>query len=491
MYSQLSSSNVLNVLPFRSHIDVGSACPHEVGTFSNKDIFYTKNNNTFIRYGLNHYTYKDKEFELDNNSFLSDDMNFILPSRTYISTIERVMLSLGFPLKSRDISASIDIQTTTFKDILYTLTALSLQDLSLVPKNMALKKRIRYGEVILSLYVLVSSGSGRISSKNSNIRFLNEQDTLQLKSKLFNLSDEKEKKYQAGVFSMKYIPTKMVESIFDNCIELLKSLDFVNNDIEAEDLDFTVSIEKLHEIRTRDIMLILNDCIGYNNAFIIRPILQDEQNSRVYSVFTSISSETRKLLGYTNYDIGSALQTICLQLVENQNLYPLHQELMRDKKAFRQKVADETGQDLPWVKTELSKIDNLDKVPKRYANYPTLQAYFKESLPMRKEIIDNAEPAIKEIAYSHAKPKWEKGDWNEEKKEYNWTWSTKKESSVFFFIWTQWERQIRHAMMECFTNPQACHQVHDAVYSREDIAPRVIEAKVFDKTEFKVTISKD
>ena len=87
-------------------------------------------------------------------------------------------------------------------------------------------------------------------------------------------------------------------------------------------------------------MLILNDCIGYNGTFVIRPNLLDNQNSRVYSVFTGISSKTRKLFGYTNYDIGSALQTICIQLVKNPALYPLHQELVNEKKAFRAKVAN-------------------------------------------------------------------------------------------------------------------------------------------------------
>jgi len=48
---------------------------------------------------------------------------------------------------------------------------------------------------------------------------------------------------------------------------------------------------------------------------------------------------------------------------------------------------------------------------------------------------------------------------------------------------------IREAMMECFTTPLACQQVHDAVYSKEDISIQAIEAHVLQKTGFKVTIS--
>ena len=82
--------------------------------------------------------------------------------------------------------------------------------------------------------------------------------------------------------------------------------------------------------------------------------------------------------------------------------------------------------------------------------------------------------------------------WNKDKNEYKFiNTGEKKESSMFFFIWTQWERQIRHSMMNCFTVPEACHQVHDAVYSKEDVKLEVIEAKVLDETGFEVKISKD
>jgi len=60
---------------------------------------------------------------------------------------------------------------------------------------------------------------------------------------------------------------------------------------------------------------------------------------------------------------------------------------------------------------------------------------------------------------------------------------------VFFFIWTQWERQIREVMMSCFDNPTACHQVHDAIYSRQKIDPKLIEAAVLEQTGFSVKIS--
>lgn len=43
-------------------------------------------------------------------------------------------------------------------------------------------------------------------------------------------------------------------------------------------------------------------------------------------------------------------------------------------------------------------------------------------------------------------------------------------------------------MMSCFYEPSACHQVHDAVYSKEIVNPQIIEDKVLNDTGFKVNI---
>ena len=45
--------------------------------------------------------------------------------------------------------------------------------------------------------------------------------------------------------------------------------------------------------------------------------------------------------------------------------------------------------------------------------------------------------------------------------------------SLFFFVWTQIEREIRHAMMGCFSG--FVHEVHDAVYSKEVVDISILE----------------
>ena len=397
------------------------------------------------------FHHKGIQFQIKDEKFLSDQLIFELPKKTEISVFERVALSLGMPLSKQDSKSELDAGKVPFRELLHVLTMMALKDHKLISNGFSYRKQHSYGKNVFEVYYASVSGSGKIKAEHKNLRWLNEQDTKQLKSKLFETSD-----YKPGVHSMKYEPTEVAENLMTAVFEFMKLLKFKKSTIEGQVLDFVVTMNDLQKIRLRDVMLLLADCIWYDNGFIIRPRLEDRQYSRVYSIFTSISSDTRKILGFTNYDIGAALQTICLQLVEDPSVYPLHQHLVADKTAFRAKVKKETGNDAAWVKKELSKTDNLDNMPKRYENYPTLKAYFEEAPALRKELIASAEPLIRSRANDFAKPKWEPF-WNPVKNEFEYIIVGKKETSIFFFIWTQWERQIRESMMSCFDDPSACH----------------------------------
>ena len=475
---------VENVPHICNHIGM-SICSHNVGTFPNIDTLFTKDNMQICRDTDGVYHYKDINFKLEDGWFMWSDKKIKLPSRTEISTFQRVAMSLGMNISLEDKNLKLDVETISFRKVLHVLTMLALKDLKVIPNSFTQQKQYAYGLNVFEAYLKTVSGSGRIKATQKNIRWLNEQDTKQLKADLFTISS-----YVPGSHSMKYEPTELAEKIISSIYKLFKMLEFKQNDIDCKVLDFMVMVENLEQIRLRDVMLLLSDCIGYDNGFVIRPILTDWQYSRVYGVFTSISSNTRKTLGFHNHDIGAALQTICLQLVEDPSLYPLHQELVNDKIAFRAKIADETGKDIYWVKQELSKANNLESIPQRYDKYPILKSYCREGLLLRKEIIGATEPLILTRATDFAKIKWKK-EWIKGQKEPEFIPDGKKESSIFFFIWTQWERQIRESMMSCFNEPSACHQVHDAVYSRQILDPKVIEEKVFVDTGFKVQISTD
>ena len=148
------------------------------------------------------------------------------------------------------------------------------------------------------------------------------------------------------------------------------------------------------------------------------------------------------------------------------------------------------NQSIQWAKKELNKADNKETLPKTYKRSKTLTDYFNEALELRKEIIQNAERPISQRAYEYAKTK-KKKVWNHITNKYDFIDDGKKESSIFFFIWTQWERLIRHAMIKAFSEPKKCHEVHDAVYSKESIEPSFIEKVVLERTGFIVKISTD
>jgi len=484
-----SHVSILNVPDFSKHTETSLTCSHKAGTFTPL-VYYTKDNKQFIRKDPFNYSYKMHSFQLLDGFLIINGSKIPLPQFTEVSTISRVALSLGFQLpQTNDEDEEIDInELPSFKELLYVLTALALKDLSLVPNSFKQNKQLKYGEVVFDVYINAVSGSGHIMANHKAMRWLNEQDTLKLKARLFDVSDSK---YKVGGYSMKYTPTPLAERLLSIIFDLLKALDFKQTHIEMQPLDFTVDMQLLQQMPLRDVIILLNGCIGYDNGFIIRPTLTDDQYSRVYSVFTSIKSSTRTLLGFTNYDIGSALQTICLQLVDNPSHYPLHQELMADKNAFRQKIMFETGNDLKWAKKELSKANNLDNLPKRYKHYPTLEAYYKEAVLLREEVIQGADAIVLERAEKFAKPKFRK-EWIQGKKEPEFIVDGVKETSLFFFIWTQYEREIREAMMDCFKAPEACQQVHDATYSREaDVSVEKMQNSILEHTGFEVKISKN
>ena len=484
-----NSKDMSNVHYNWEHIDTFPYVPTNVGHIEVDTPNLITNLDTALsitQSSADNYIYNGIPFKVKDHILTINDLTLPLPQRTNISTIEQLFLNSGFRISNNDISiTTIDLSTVSFKEILQALTCISLKNLHIVSSTFNQNKRIKYGKVIFDIYLKVETGSGNIQAKDKDLRWLNEVDTLKLKSKLFD-----ETSYQVGVNSKQYTSTSYAELIFSNVFSLLQTLEFDNTHISMQPLDFTISHGLLNNIKIRDMMLLMNNCIGYNNnCFIIRPTVKDIHYGRVYSVFTSISSDTRSQLGFINYDIGSALQSICLQKVQDDSLYPLHKELMNDKVAFRNKVMIETSKDMDWVKEELSKINNLDKMPKNYEKYPTLKVYYAEAIPLRNEILANADPILLSRATIFAKSKWIKIVAAKDKVEF--VEDGKKESSIFFFIWTQWERQIREIMMNCFSNPSACHQVHDAVYSTQDINASVIESRVLVETGFNVKISKN
>ena len=59
---------------------------------------------------------------------------------------------------------------------------------------------------------------------------------------------------------------------------------------------------------------------------------------------------------------------------------------------------------------------------------------------------------------------------------------------MFFFVWTHYERKIREAMLQILVDGL---EVHDAVYSRMNVAAEDIEDAIFKLSGFRVVIDKE
>jgi hypothetical protein len=189
------------------------------------------------------------------------------------------------------------------------------------------------------------------------------------------------------------------------------------------------------------------------------------------------------------------MPTISMQLLPDWEcdpdtpLYPLHQQIIEDRKGFRTEVMDQTGRSEDWVKKELSKLDNMDQYN---TSFEILEDYFQEGLSIRDSVINRVQqsnPKMYHTAFSKAKNIINK-TWDEELKQMRFIpTEEKKESSVFFFIWTQVERVIREAMKSVFQDQQSVIDCHDAVYSKEKVDIKAMEQAVLDQTGFVVKIS--
>ena len=66
-----------------------------------------------------------------------------------------------------------------------------------------------------------------------------------------------------------------------------------------------------------------------------------------------------------------------------------------------------------------------------------------------------------------------------------------KQFSKFFLNWTQIEREIRNVMVSCFKSKIDTREVHDAVFSKEIISPKILEEAICTQLGLTIKVSKD
>lgn len=227
----------------------------------------------------------------------------------------------------------------------------------------------------------------------------------------------------------------------------------------------------------------------------------DPEKGRTYNIFSRLKSDERKALGYNNYDISGGLQIICFNILTHFPLY--HYQSFDDlhaayplifsygvdpeaKKALREQIAKDLGKSIDEVKALLTAYSNGSQ--KKVGESEQLKAFFKESDQLRREVVATIgahQPELLESAIAQSKHSFpEDMDWQSIEKEATGQESRDK-ASVFFFIWTYFEKQIRDAMLSVVDDGIP---VHDAIYSKQTVDYEVFEEAVLEATGFDVKI---
>ncbi len=258
-----------------------------------------------------------------------------------------------------------------------------------------------------------------------------------------------------------------------------------------------IPFKQVQQLCLSSMLHIISQSIGFENGNFIVSLNHTSKTNpslgRNYNVFTRLRSFERKQLGYLNYDMSCALQTISLQLIQaSESNYPLLTRYSKDiafKRQLRADIANDLSIAVADVKKKLTAFSNgavsgIDK-------HPIYQQFQSESDKLRIKVLSHTathNPQILQQAIAQSKKQLSEDiDWfslaHEDKQSM-----ARGKSSVYFFIWTYYERLIRKAMLSILTDGV---EVHDAVYSKMDVSVEIIEATIFESTGFKIIIDKE
>lgn len=373
-----------------------------------------------------------------------------------------------------------------------------------------------------------------LNAKNMNKSNLN---------KLFNRSDD----YVKGKYSKRWLSTKILEkyveesnnkflSMISSKVDIIEPVPlpymllqkgaiqvtgqtnresnnnniYNNTNTGTRKFSFVVNTNYIYTILEAPISIInqfessskfslLTQAIKFTRDEIHIPIKHKAKGSeflgRTYNVFCSIRSHERQKLGYIGYDMSAAMQSISLQLIKaSRDDYPMLWDYANDKvfkKRIRTEIAQSLNIEVNEVKSKLTAFANGSITDRnRHPHYTAFQA---ESNSLRKEVlryVNKHEPEVLKNARKQsrkAKDLPEDLDWSDIESQET-AKEMRSKSSVFFFVWTWYERKIRQAMLEILHDGI---EVHDAVYSKMDIDPKDVERVILDYTGFNIIVEKE
>jgi DNA-binding transcriptional MerR regulator len=399
------------------------------------------------------------------------------------------------------------------------------------------KKIVRAGQAYINLVTRVASRKGDkgtpISSQDKDAKYLlTELNNSQLVTTLFTRSDSYRADHYAKTWKLTLKAEQLNKLVVEETINLVA-------DYNAQQAGFTLSplhigppissgktvnlglspdssvppsyfelpISLLNQLSINSFIQVMGIAEPSTSANSITVPLDnlarvDPDKGRTYNIFTRLRSSERKALGYYNYDISGGLQVIAFGILfqyphskyedfyDLRRAYPLIFEYATNpasKQALRQAIATDLGTTIEEVKKLLTAYANGSQ--KQAGNSEKLQKFFDESDQLRREVIsvvyDN-EPDLLQSAIEQSKKNFpEDKDWQSIEKEESHQ-EARDKASVFFFIWTFFEKQIRDVMLSLVDDGIP---VHDAIYSKRVIPFQHFEDEIFKRTGFEVKIS--
>lgn len=244
--------------------------------------------------------------------------------------------------------------------------------------------------------------------------------------------------------------------------------------------------------------------LGLDEGTVIVPLNNlsstNPDNGRHYNIFTRLRSTERKALGYINYDISGGIQIISFGILYKYagHRYRTAEDLIQAypmvfkygyepeyKDNLRQQLSEELGISTSKVKALLTAYANGSN--KDVGENQLLTQFKEESNSLRKEVISVMEvndSEVRKLAESQSKHDFpEDFDWESTDEDDK---IAREKASVYFFIWTYYEKQIRDAMLSVVDDGIP---VHDAVYSKYRLPFNEFEGAVYKQTGFEVKIS--
>ncbi len=460
-------------------------------------------------YGLSRTTYKRK---IESNFIKIPGFNSILAKHgengvgpligghtlVYVSqrwsNLNNVLINylciMGLPftgiLNSKD--PSMILETTDIESALSISLYHSLRKHKHFHTNLSFGNGLAYSTRVNNLFKRMAMSGYRVHSSNQDLRYLQQKDKSYSFAKLF----ERKGSYVVGIKSSKTWFTEYSDTvIIPDAMDFFYGLKFKEPAITPYDVLLTrTDLEAI--TNKRDLYVLMSNVKGMKDgSYVVDGTVMDKQFSRVYGFATSISPDTRTDLGRINYDMDSGLQSIVFNFI-NINKYPLHRKLVLDKKTFRAELMESLDVDYDKIKQLLSAADNGQRKKNYIGMSEQFESYVGESEEMVDEFLEvfkNVNPKMYERAVDLAKPIFRK-KWNKKDTKYDHIPTKVKDKySVFFFCWTQVEREIRNVMVSMFQDMKQVWQVHDAVYSIERVSIKEMQDRIQDELGLKIGIS--